>query len=290
LLFKNLKYFLRSFRNDKTFVIINLFGMTAGILVSLLAGFYAFYQLSYDKFIQDHDRIFRIEYTHLEQGNVWPSGSCSPNLAKILKEEIPGIKDIISNKKIPFKLQLKCDEKPFGLNEFLWASHKFAEYYKLNFIYGTKESCLQTAGNMLITESIADKYFPNQNPVGKELKFQHVDKVMFTIAGVIEEFPPNSHIKSQFISLDPPSSDEEDDDIYDPEILALYFEQVYLVLDKNTSIDRVLEYFPEIKQRYMASYLEKEGFDLELSPKCTLSRTSGMIILLKTSIQSTIFC
>jgi putative ABC transport system permease protein len=239
--------------------------MTAGILVALLAGFYAFYQLSYDKFIKDHDRIFRIEYTQIQQGNIWPSASCSPSLAMLMKDEIPGIEDVITNQKMPLNLGLKCDEKPFGLSEFSWVSPNFVEYYELDFIYGTKGPALQTTGNMLITESISEKYFPNQNPMGKKLKIQHNDIAMFEIAGVIKDLPVNSHIKTQFISLDPLSSDEEQDDIYDPENLIFYFDQVYLVLDKHTSIDKILNYFPEIKQKYMASTLEEKGYDLELT-------------------------
>ncbi len=236
--------------------------MTTGILVALLAGFYAFYQLSYDKFVKDHDRIYRLEYIFNKKDNINHNAACSQSLAMLMKEEFPGIKDVIVVNNTPWNLQLSCDDKPFKMNKFLWVSPNFPDYYKFKYIYGTKES----KGNLFITESLSNRYFPGQNPIGKEIKFQRNNVTMFTIGGVIKNLPPNSHIQSEAILVDlSPSAQKEKEDFYKPENLALAYQQIYIVLENNTSINDVLENFPKIKQKYLTSYLEQEGYDLSLT-------------------------
>jgi putative ABC transport system permease protein len=266
LFFKNLKYFLRSFRKDKTFVIINLFGMTAGILIALLAGFYAFYQLSYDRFVKNHDRIYRIEYIANRNGKVTYSSQCSSSLAKVLQAEAPGIKDIMFILKPGIYLQLDCEGNLIDLDNWCWATKNFIDYHGIQFIRGTKESGLVDGKSLLITESFANKYFPNQNPLGKELRFKQYNVTRFFITGVIKDLPPNSHIQVDAITLDSSQWPDGDKAIsYDPENIISYEKHVYLILEEHTSIEQVLEQFSLIKEKYLASLLEEKGYDLELT-------------------------
>lgn len=265
--FKNLKYFWRSIKRDKTFSLINLFGMTVGILVILLAGFYAFYQLSYDKFIKDHDRIYRLEYVSNYLENITHSSFCSHNLANILKDEVPGIREVITIQKlVSLNLSLNCEGNPVILDNWMMVSENFLEYYDVEFIRGTRDSGLENGKSLLITESLANRFFAGQNPLGKELKFQKYNATKFIISGIIKDLPANSHIRADAIALDYsfwPEREPEDD--YDPQNLVTHYKYTYLVLDNNSSINQVLKRFPEIKRKYLSSFLEKQGYDLELT-------------------------
>ena len=262
---KNLKFFLRSFRKDKTFVTINLFGMTAGILVALLTGFYAFYQFSYDKFVQNHENIYRIEFITNYLGNVNRQAKCSQNLANVLKSEVPGIKDIMAI--MPgFSIQFDCDEKPFKLDNWIFTTRNFLNIHDIEFLSGTKDSGLTDSKSLLITESLASKYFADQDPIGKELVMKNANVTRFIITGVIKNLPPNSHIQTEAIGLDSSQwSDRKKENDYDPQNLFVSYKYIYLVLEDNTTIDQVLQYFPSIKEQHMASYLEENGIGLELT-------------------------
>jgi len=264
--FKNLRYIFRSFRKDKFFVFINLFGMSAGILVTLLTGFYAFYKVSYDKFVKDHDRIYRLEYTNINTGNETPLSWCSQSLAEVMKEEVPGIKDIMTILKTPLTLKLECDGIGMDLDSVILASRNFLDHYNIKFIRGTKESALQESRSLILTRSLAQKFFGDEDPLGRELKFINQTQSRFRITGIIEDLPPNSHIKATAISLDQSqSSDAELKENYDPENLTLAFKYIYLILEENSNIDRILDYFPILKEKYLNTFLEEKGYDLKLT-------------------------
>ncbi|HPR17842.1 MAG TPA: ABC transporter permease [Candidatus Cloacimonadota bacterium] len=264
--FKNLKYFWRSIKRDKTFAIINLFGMIAGIIVALLAGFYAFYQLSYDKFIKDHDRIYRLEYITNYLENITHSAHCSESLANVMKNEIPGIEDILEIHKPDFCLQLTCEDKPIALDNWIMTTRNFLDLYDVKFIFGSKESGLLNRRSLLLTESLAKKYFGEENPIGKEMIFSSTNATRYIVSGVIKDLPSNSHILSSAIALDYSQwPDVEETNDYDPEELTLSYKYIYLILGKNTSIDQIIGHFPKIKEKYLSSYLKEQGFDLDLA-------------------------
>ncbi len=175
--------------------------MIAGILVALLTGFYVFYQLSYDRFVQNHNNIYRIEFITNYLGNVNHQAKCSQNLANFLKTEVPGIKDIVAI--MPgFSIQFDCDDKPFKLDNWIFATRNFLDMQNIEFISGKKNSGLTDSKSLLLTESLATRYFADQDPVGKELVIKKANVTRFIITGVIKNLPPNSHIQTEAIGLD----------------------------------------------------------------------------------------
>lgn len=264
--FKNLKYILRSFKKDKFFVSINLLGMMAGILVTLLTGYYVYYKFSYDEFVKDHDRIYRIDYILTEQGNVNRFSKCSESLANLMQEEVPGIKDIITVMKFPLTLELDCEGQQIDIEKGILVTPNFLDYYNITYISGRSDTSVVESINLLISESFAKKHFGANDPIGKELKFAANNQTRFIISAVIKDLPSNSHIKADVISFDPSVKQiANDEDDYAPENLALFYKNIFLVLDENTDILDVVSKYPVIKAEYMQEYLDGQKIDLELT-------------------------
>lgn len=262
----DLKLIFRSFRKDKLFFGINLLGMAAGILVTLLTGYYVYYKLSYDKFIKDHDQVYRIDYIFSSSTNHQRYSKCSESLAYLMQEKVPGIKEVLCLLKGPLTLQLECDEQQIDLDKNILVNHQFLDYYKIDIIDSYKNKDELNSSDLLITESFARKYFGSEDPLGKELRFSKNNQVRFTISGIIRDLPANSHIVADVISFHSEKNQVVNDtDYYSAENLALFYKNIFLVLEENTSIDDILTAYKKIKKDYMQDYLDENGYDLELT-------------------------
>jgi len=261
---KYITFFMRSFRKDKTFVSINLFGMIAGILVALLAGFYTFYQLSYDKFFNNYKNIYRLEYVITYQGATHHQVTSSASLANILKNEVPGIKDVTVALK-GMTIKLFSEDTPIVFDKWMIASPNILDFYSVEFVQGTKESVLENPKSMVLTKTMADRFFPNNDALGKELSFSTQNETRFIITGIIKDIPSNTHVPIEAFApngKDWNQFNAESD--YKPDNLVSGYRYVYLTLEKNIEIQQVIDQFSWIKEKYLSNYLESNDIDLEL--------------------------
>lgn len=260
----NLRLFIRNFHKDKTFAIINTFGLVIGILVTLLTSFYALYQLSYDRFVKDYKNIFRIEYVENQDGNRNHYAGCSESLANILKDEVPGVKDVMILSYVGFSHELYCEGKTIKLDNDLIVTPNYLDYFDVQFIQGSKDN-FDSKSSLLITESYAEKYFPDNDALGKELMYNPNNDHAYTICGIINDFPPNTHLKASAIELQSSYwKERENIDHYKASNLIESYDKVYLILEDNVAINQVLSYFPTLKKKYLSSYLKDNHLNLEL--------------------------
>ena len=195
----------RSALRQKQFSILNLLGLSIGITTCLLIGLYVMEELSYDQFFDKADRIYRVE-----QPMIWGDwndrmATLGPNVALALAEEAPEFEELT---RVFFTGFYIVNYKPangnivsFKENRFFTADANFFDIFDFKFIQGNPETALRGPGKVVITESMAQKYFGDENPMGKTLesKFtQYIDQ--YTVSAVVADPPSNSHIQFDFIS------------------------------------------------------------------------------------------
>jgi putative ABC transport system permease protein len=180
-------YFIIAFRNmlrSRTFTGINVFGLACGISVSLLMFIHIRYELSYDKFFPDHNLIYRVASER------W--AKTSPVLAPKMKNEHAEAQNITrffrngasvlrgNDKVIPTEHNYLVDQAVFSVFSF-------------PFVYGSAEKALLDPSSIVITRDVAEKLYGKTDPTGKVLGFD--DYKEYTITGVMENVPKNSHLK-----------------------------------------------------------------------------------------------
>jgi putative ABC transport system permease protein len=200
-----LKAAIRNIINRKFYSFINISGLTIGIATFILIYLYARLELSYDKFIPDNDRIFRvIASSKSEKGNMIYC-SITPNpLASALMQEYPEV-EYATRYREHREIQVKFKDEYITEKNIAFADENFFNIFPLDFINGQRESALKEPYTIVLTEEAAKKYFGDENPVGKFLTlseswfddylFKNQD---FKITGVIK-LPENFHLKFDFL-------------------------------------------------------------------------------------------
>lgn len=200
-----LKIALRQFRKQKMYAAIKVGGFAFGIAACLLIALYIRNELSYDKSYPDADRIFRVVIVYTADGTVGKGPEWPAPLAKTLKNNFPQVE--ASGRLMPNTLMgagsaelRRADQVQNTYEEGVtFADQGILDILKLPMVYGDRAHALTNPHTMVITRRKADKYFPGQNPVGKQMYINNDNTQAYTIGGVIENFPANSHLQYDFL-------------------------------------------------------------------------------------------
>ncbi len=195
-----LKIALRNISKNKVYSFINIFGFSIGFAVCMLIFLYIQYEFSYDKYNKNFNNIYRI-VVYLNSGvNTFPMAATPPALAASLKE-IPGIKSTARLSVECKNVVVRYNNISFNEDKFFFADSSFFNIFTIPVIGGDESTALKNPYAIVITESIAKKYFGNSNPIGKVLEINTFDNNhIYEITGIIKDFPGNSHIHPNFLA------------------------------------------------------------------------------------------
>lgn len=173
---------------NKTYSLISILSLTIGLAVCVLLLLYVQYELSYDRYHKNADNIYRLcnpEHPYH-----------SPQTAKFLADNIPEIKSY--TRILPRQnCIVEYKDKRFKENQIAYTDPAFFKIFSFYFKQGNPENALQQPLTMVISEKIAHKYFGNEYPIGKVLKLDN--EANYTITGVMEDMPQNSHFRYEII-------------------------------------------------------------------------------------------
>ena len=196
IMFKN--YLKTTFRNatrHRGYSFINLAGLAIGMACTLLILLWVKDELSYDRFHENGKDIYRIMSYGTKYMTEGFDGTPAP-LAPVIKEEVPGIQNYARFSDIP-KLVFKYADKVFYETRGLIADPSIFEIFTFPFVQGDSKTALSEPLDIVITETMAKKYFGTENPVGKTIE---VEGSLAAVKGVIQDIPHNSHIQFDFLS------------------------------------------------------------------------------------------
>ena len=190
-----LNYFKISVRNilrHKVYSIINIAGLSVGMTCTILILLWVHYELSFDRFHANADRIYRLT----ENWNVgktrekwavtnWPAG---PTFQK----EYPEVIKAVRFRRVYGKVFCSYKTERFFIDGILFADDTVFDIFTFPLIRGNPGTALSTAFSAVITEEIAEKLFGTEDPIGKVIKIG--DESGITVTGVMHNVPPNSHL------------------------------------------------------------------------------------------------
>ncbi len=210
-MFKNLLLVtIRNFKRDKGYSLLNILGLTIGVTFSLLIIFYIKDELSYDKYHEKGDRIFRINSYIKEADKDTMKWAITPfPMAPALKNDYPEVEEavrFVGNDRTMFK----NGNKMFYETKTFYADSNVFRVFTYPFIEGNPATALVVPNSLVVTESVAIKYFgKGQSYVGKTL--ESTNGTVYNITGVTKDVPTNSHlIYNMLISRNTLSADYSD--------------------------------------------------------------------------------
>ncbi len=193
-MFKNyFKTALRNLRKNKLYSAINIFGLTVGLAACLLIGVYINHELSYDKFNANANRIVRVtmEYKNSETVNKTATTGTKPGPQ--FKRTFPSIEEY-ARTYITSRV-IKNGDKLFDEPAVLYADQPFFKIFSFPIIEGNAATALDAPDKIVVTKSMAKKYFGNDDPINKTLSIGDKD---FRVSAICEDVPQNSQIKFDF--------------------------------------------------------------------------------------------
>lgn len=187
---------IRNFRKDRWFSLLNVFGLTIGITFSLFLIFYIQDELSFDKHFKYADRMYRINSYIQEKDKNTNWALTQFPLGPELKKDYPEVEEAVrfnSRERTLFKY----GEKEFYETKIYYADSNMFRMFTHKFIEGNAATALNEPFDVVITKTLAEKYFgKNTSAIGKTLKTVYDT---YKITGVIEDVPQNSHIRYDMI-------------------------------------------------------------------------------------------
>ncbi len=189
----------RSFWKNKFYSLLNIFGLASGVASCLLIFLFVSHELGYDKFLKDKEQIFRVVTAGKmgeEAGRLAVSGSI---VGPVAKREIPGVQMFCRYAEVGvFKPTIVSEgERVFLEKSFSYADSSFFKVFSFNLLEGDPAEVLKDPSSIVITASMAKKYFPEGSPLGKTLRINNSSEKKVT--GVVADPPANSHLQFSFI-------------------------------------------------------------------------------------------
>ena len=169
------KVSIRNLIRNKTYSFINILGLSIGMACSIIIFLFVFDELSYDKFNEKADQIYRIGIDAEMQGSRLQAFVTGAPVGRTFVNEIP---EVINSTRI-IRAQINEDEavveygeKKFVEENLFYVDSSFFDIFTVEFVKGEKNRVLNAPNQIVITESIAKKYFGDQDPIGKSLTIQ----------------------------------------------------------------------------------------------------------------------
>jgi putative ABC transport system permease protein len=181
------KIAIRNIKRHSTFSILNISGMAIGMAGALLLLLWVQYEISWDRFHKNGDRLYRVLVNHTyNDGQLVQEAFTPVPLAAALKEEYPEI--IRSSRYIKIKMALPKGDELIN-EEISFVDKDFFEMFNIEFVRGDRNNASSGPHDLIITEEIAHKYFAGEDPIGKTLT---CNNTVLTVTAVVKRMPHNS--------------------------------------------------------------------------------------------------
>lgn len=196
-----LKIFIRNQKKHKVITMINLAGLTIGVLSSLFILEYVFYERSFDGYHEKGPRVCRVAYDHYQEGKLqWKTANSFYPIGRWLKEHYNEVEDwavLVRKYNISISYKNIIGSKVFYSEaKTYYASSSLFNMFTITLLEGTK-NCLDEPNTVAISERAAQRYFGKDNPLGKVLEVNNREQ--YTVTAVYRNIPANSHLKSDFL-------------------------------------------------------------------------------------------
>ncbi|MEE9503480.1 MAG: ABC transporter permease [Candidatus Aminicenantaceae bacterium] len=195
LIWNCLKVTLRKMRQNKAYSFINIVGLSIGIACCLFILLYVLFELSFDNFHKDVDRIYIVGQDRTSEAGRELVGGNFPLLAPTLKDRYPQV-EAAGRFNSGWISQVKYKDKVFK-EEALWdADSGILEVLSIPFIQGNPKTALERPNTAVMTEFFTNKYFGDEDPLGKTIT---IGSKNYEVTGIVQDPPPNTDFAYKII-------------------------------------------------------------------------------------------
>lgn len=199
-MFKNyLTTAIRNMMRHKLYSLINIGGLAIGLAACILIFLFVKDELSYDDWGPETDQLYRLEIAYKQNEGDFPFQSNSP--ARLRESLINNYSSEISAVSRFFSSGHTLKRGPDVFNErFMFVDDQVFDIFDIEMISGNRSDIFRDNQSVIIDQSMAVKYFGENNPVGQTLEPDDVDYI-YKIVGVMKDLPENTHLSFKFLAM-----------------------------------------------------------------------------------------
>jgi putative ABC transport system permease protein len=254
-------YIKIAFRNlwrHKSFSLINIIGLAVGMTACFLIFIYVNFELSYDKFNQNFDQVYRLNTDIKSPQEVLHWSSASAPMGPALQQDYP--EDVKENARV-FQsgfLMVNGDKK-FQENNLAFTDPALLKIFTFPFIKGNPNTALSAPFDVVLTESMAKKYFGSNDIIGKSILMD--GKHPLIITGVMKDVPLNSHINFDMLIS---ASTMEKLKMINMQEWGNFSNYTYLLLPKGFDAAKLQAKLPSFIYRHITDDQRNHGYNYTL--------------------------
>ncbi len=183
---------IRSLRKEKTFAIFNIGGLGLGMACCILIVLYVSNILRYEKHHVNADRLYLYGVNMTIGGISSTQSSCNPSVGPLLQNYMPGIESFVRTQYLT-QADIEIGNKSYLADEeMIWADETIFSVFTHEFVHGSAKNSTNNPNAIVLSESMARKYFNDENPIGQLIRFKDYDT--YEVTGVIKDPPKTSHL------------------------------------------------------------------------------------------------
>ena len=264
---------IRNLLRNPVYALINIFGLSIGITCSLLILIFIKNEISYDRFHEKKNDLYRMVFEMVDPNGSTFSPQMTAPVAPAMMEEFPEVKAatrLTGYRDGYFTYQ----NKSYKAGNVIYADSLFFEMFSFDLISGDPATVLKDPFTVVLNETTAENIFGKENPVGKIIRWNNKDNLM--IQGIVKSPPENSHL--QFSSLISFSSLYEDDRLYMDWNGGMQYYH-YVELMPGSSKQSIETMLPDFMYRHINNIFEGTGFSINasLQPVLNIHLKSGYV-------------
>ncbi|WP_375444085.1 ABC transporter permease [uncultured Fibrella sp.] len=246
----------RNLIRNKAFSAINIVGLAIGLGTCLLIGLFILDELSFDRYNEKADRIVRVVFRASINGQKIREAHVMPPVAQILKANYPEV-EAATRLRAAWPSLISYGEKSFPNERFAYVDANFFQVFTLPLLAGDAKIALVEPNTLIISQAAAEKYFGKENPIGKVLTVKSWNTA-FTITGVMQDVPANSHFHGDFFASMVSLPDAKSTSMMTSEY------HTYLVLPEGYEYTQLEAKLPKVVATYMSPQLQ-QAFGMNMS-------------------------
>jgi len=255
----SLAMIFRTMLRGKTYTALNVLGLAIGLACFGLISAWVMNELSYDRFHENHERIVRLAGSVKTDSETFDQAVTAPPMAAALMQDYPEVEAAV--RLTDRGAIVQYGEKQFDEDNLLFADQSLFDIFSYNLTLGDKTTALKDPYSIVVTQSMADKYFGSENPIGKTLKIFLFDPdgqgAPYKITGVMADPPKNSHIV--FNALGSFNTYETAVPLSRTSEWRWFWNgfYTYLLLDKQADRQTLEARLPEFAERYLGDKMRE---------------------------------
>ncbi len=251
-MFKNyLKIAFRNIKRHKGYSFINIAGLAVGLAAVILLLLYVQFELSFDRYHENADHIYRVAGQRV--GSNKPSSVMPAPLAPAMMAEFP---EVVSATRFYGlnNVYISYGDKNFFEDKFFFTDAETFDIFSLELVKGNPQTSLSDPYSIILSETMAEKYFGDVDPMGKTIIFRGTHD--FKVTGILKNMTENSHFTMNFVV--PFEAVPKINRRYDPESWGAFSFNTYFLLRENADPDVLQEKFLPLLEKYIGQEVSKE--------------------------------